>query len=119
MAYLPVGLGNLVIAFEPNPGRSRTQDCREGAGAKKAIRDQSLVTNRFSLAHNSRAGLRGDERWAAWQRTALALLAGGPYGLRVIGSAAFGGNEWVAGIAQGLNVGRVSVADVRSSTRSG
>jgi len=53
MAYLPVGLGNLVIAFEPNPGRSRTQDCREGAGAKKAIRDEGLVTNRFSLAHNS------------------------------------------------------------------
>ncbi len=29
------------------------------------------------------------------------------------GLAAIGGNEWVAGIAQGLNVVKVSVADVR------
>jgi hypothetical protein len=28
------------------------------------------------------------------------------------------GNEWVAGIARGLNVVKVSVADVRSSMRS-
>jgi hypothetical protein len=36
-----------------------------------------------------------------------------PYEAVAQGLAAIRGNEWVAGIAQGLNVVRVSVADIR------